>query len=105
MVDIDTFCPLSPDAIKRVQDIVSTLLYYGWAADPMLLTALGSMATCQANGTTAVAKSCQKFLNYVATHPNAGISYKACEMIFAVHTNASYLMEKTAKAMPQQTSI
>jgi hypothetical protein len=28
-VDINTSTPLTPEAIKRVQDIVSTLLYYG----------------------------------------------------------------------------
>jgi hypothetical protein len=72
-VDVDTSAPLSPDAIKRIQDIVGTLLYYGWAVNPTLLTALSSIATCQANGTTAVAKSCQQLLNYVTTHPNAGI--------------------------------
>jgi hypothetical protein len=68
--------PISPDAIKRVQDIVGTLLYYEQAVDPTLLTALNSIATHQANGTTAVAESCQQLLDYVATHPNASIRYK-----------------------------
>jgi hypothetical protein len=72
-VDINTSNPLSPNAIKRVQDIVGMLLYYGCAVNPTLLTALSSIATCQANGTTAVAKSCQQLLNYIETHPNAGI--------------------------------
>jgi hypothetical protein len=45
-VDIDTSCPLSPNAIKRIQDIVGTLLYYGRAVDPTLLTALSFMAAC-----------------------------------------------------------
>jgi hypothetical protein len=85
------------DAIKHVQDIVGTLLYYGRAVDPTLLTALSSIATRQANSTTAVAESCQQLLNYVATHPNAGICYKACNMILAVHTNVSYLLEQNGK--------
>jgi hypothetical protein len=93
-VDINTSCPLSPDAIKHVQDIIGTLLYYGRAVDPMLLTDLSSIATCQANGTTALAESCQQLLDYFATHPNAGIHYKACAMILAVHTKASYLSEQ-----------
>jgi hypothetical protein len=38
-VVINTSAPLSPDAIKRVQNIVGTLLYYGRAVDPTLLTA------------------------------------------------------------------
>jgi hypothetical protein len=72
-VDVDTSAPLSPDAINCVEDIVGTLLYYGRAVDPTLLTALSSIAARQANGTTAVAESCQQLLDYVATHPNAGI--------------------------------
>ena len=39
-VDVDTSAPLSPDAIKRIRDIISTLLYYGQAVNPTLLTAL-----------------------------------------------------------------
>ncbi len=97
-MDLDTLCPLSPDAIKRVQDIIGTLLYYGWAFDPMLLTALGSIAARQANGTTVVDESCQQLLDYVATHPNAGIRYKACNMILAVHTDTSYLSEQNSRS-------
>jgi hypothetical protein len=98
MVDVDTSAPLSHDATKRIQNIVSTLLYYGWAVDPTLLTALSSIAAQQANGTTAVTEACQKLLNYVATHQNAGIRYKACDMILAVHTDASYLSEQAGKS-------
>jgi hypothetical protein len=97
-VDINTSCPLSPDAIKRVKDIFGTPLYSGRAVDPTLLTALSSIAARQANGTTTVAKSCQQLLDYVATHPNAGIHYKACDMILAVHTNVSYLSEQNGKS-------
>ncbi len=43
-VDINTLAPLTPEAIKRVQDIVGTLLYYGRAIDSTLLTALSSIA-------------------------------------------------------------
>jgi hypothetical protein len=104
-VDIDTSCPLYPDAIKHVQDIVGTFLYYRWAANSTLLTALSSIAACQANGTTAVAKSCQQLIDNIATHPNSSIYYKACNMILAVHTGASYLSQQNGKAAPQHTSI
>jgi hypothetical protein len=97
-VDINTSCPLPPDTIKRVQDIVDTLLYYGRAVDPTLLIALSSIAACQANGTTAVSKSCQQHFDYVATHPNASIHYKACDMILAAHTDASYFSEPNGKS-------
>jgi hypothetical protein len=104
-VDITTSDPLSPDAIKCVQDIIGMLLYYGHAIDPTLLTALSSIDARQANGTTAIAESCQQLLDYVETPPFAGICYKACDMILPVHTNASYLSEQKAKAGHQHTFI
>jgi hypothetical protein len=64
----------------------------------MLLTSLSSIAARQANGTTAVAESCHQLLDYIATHPNAGIRYKACNMILAVHTDASYRSEQKGKS-------
>jgi hypothetical protein len=97
-VNIDTSAPLTPEVIKRVQDIVSTLLYYGRAIDSTLLSALSSIAARQSNGTQAVAKACDQLLNYVATHPNASICYKACDMILAVHTNVLYLSEPGGKS-------
>jgi hypothetical protein len=43
-VKTDTASPLSPAELKRVQDIVGTLLYYARAVDPMLLAALSAIA-------------------------------------------------------------
>ncbi len=97
-VDVNTSAPLSPDAIKRVQDIIGTLLYYGWAINPTLLTALSSIPAQQANGTTAMTEARQQLLDYIATHPNAGIRYKACDMILAVQIDASYLSEQAGKS-------
>jgi hypothetical protein len=97
-VVVDASAPLTPAALKQVQDIVGTLLYYGRAADPTLLTALSSIAARQSNGTQAVATACDQLLDYVATHPNAGIRYKTCDMILAVHTDASYLSEPGGKS-------
>jgi hypothetical protein len=44
----------------------------------------------------AVASACHQLLDYVATHPNAGICYLASNMILVVHTNALYLSEHNA---------
>ena len=60
--------------------------------------ALSAIAAQQANGTEAVAEACNQLLDYVSTHPNAGICYKACDMILAVHTKASYLSEQGSKS-------
>jgi hypothetical protein len=97
-VEEDNSPPLTTDQIKRVQKIVGTLLYYGRAVDSTLLTALSAIAARQSNGTQAVAEACHQLLDYVATHPNAGIRYHACDMILAVHTDASYLSELGGKS-------
>ena len=71
--------------------ILGTLLYYSWAVDPTLTCALSSIAAKQTNGTTSALDACNQLLDYVATHPHAGICYHASKMILAVHSDASYL--------------
>jgi hypothetical protein len=92
-VEEDKSPPLTPEQIKRVQNIVGTLLYYGRAANSTLLTALSAITARQSNRTQAVAEACHQLLDYVAMHPDVGIRYHACDMILAVHTDASYLSE------------
>jgi hypothetical protein len=72
-VEVNTAQQLTPKEIKRVQDIVNTLLYYAQAVDPTLLAALSTIASQQSNSTRAVADACHQLLDYIATHPNAGI--------------------------------
>ncbi len=57
-MEVDTTQPLSPEEIKRIQDIVDTLLYYAHAVDPTLLAALSAIAAHQSNGTRAVVDAC-----------------------------------------------
>jgi hypothetical protein len=94
-VEVDTTQTLSPKEIKCVQDIIGTLLYYAQAVDPTLFTALSAIAAHQSNSTRAVADACHQLLNHAATHPNAGIRYKVCNMVVAAHTDASYLSESS----------
>jgi hypothetical protein len=98
MVEVDNTQPLTPKEIKRVQDIVGTLLYHAQAVDLALLAALSAIAARQVNSTQAVVDACHQLLDYVATHPNAIIYYKACNMILSVHTNAFYLSEPVGKS-------
>jgi hypothetical protein len=80
-VEDDTAQPLSPKEIKHVQDIIGTLLYYARAVEPTLLATLSAIAECQSIVTRAVVDTCHQLLDYVATHPNAGIQYKAWDMV------------------------
>ena len=40
----------------------------------------------------------KQLLNYAATHPDAIVTYQASDMILAVHSDASYLLESKARS-------
>jgi hypothetical protein len=46
----------------------------------------------------AMANACHQLLDYVATHPNAGILYIASNMILPVHTDVSYLSKHNTRS-------
>ena len=73
IVEPDTSDPPTKNKIKDVQDVVGTLLYYGKSVDPTIVTALRGIASRQYKGTEAVLIACHKFIDYVATYPNAAI--------------------------------
>jgi hypothetical protein len=58
-----------------------------------MLTALGSLATQQANPTKNTMAKVTQFLDYAATHPDAIVTYHVSDMVLAGHSNASYLSE------------
>ncbi len=64
-----------------------------------MLTALGSIAIQQANPTKNTMIKVKQFLDYGFTHPDAIVTYQASDMVFAAHSDASYLSK--AKACSQ----
>jgi hypothetical protein len=63
-----------------------------------MLTAIGSIATQQTNGTQATMKAVTQLLNYCATHPDAVVRYYASNMILEVDSDASYLSAPKARS-------
>eukprot|EP00804_Cyclotella_cryptica_P009080 CCRYP_003165-RA/>CCRYP_003165-RA protein AED:0.11 eAED:0.04 QI:0/-1/0/1/-1/1/1/0/287 len=57
-----------------VQEVIGVFLYYARAVDCTMLTALGSLATQQANRTTTTLDRVYQFLDYALSHPNVGVS-------------------------------
>ncbi len=90
--------PLSMDKKKYIQQVLGTLLYYGRAVDSTILVALSTIASAQATPTSDTMRKTKQLLDYVATHPDAILSYKASDMILAVHSDASYLSEAQARS-------
>ena len=96
--DPDTSQRLPIQDKQRIQKIIGSLLYYGRAVDPTILVALSTIASQQNTPTTNTAQAVTKLLNYVATHNNATIRYKASSMILCTHSDASYLSEPKARS-------
>ena len=90
--------PLSPSQIKFIQKVVGTFLFFGRAVDPTLTAALSSIASRQNKGTEATLKATKQLLDYIATHPNPSIQYRASDMLLALDTDGSYLSELKGKS-------
>jgi hypothetical protein len=93
--------PLPPDSsprlgkkgIKRVQQIVGSILYYARAVDMTCLMALSSIAIEQTKATERTMEQCTELLDYLAYHSKAKVRFYASEMIMNIHSDASYLSE------------
>jgi hypothetical protein len=80
---------------KRIQQIVGSFLYYARAVDPAILMALSAIAIQQSAPTEETLAHVNQFLDYIWTHPDAKICYRASNMILNVHSNASYLKARS----------
>ena len=61
-----------------------------------MFTALGSLAAQQASPTENTLARIHQFLDYALSHPDAGITYQASDMVLAAHSDTSYLSETKA---------
>ena len=95
----DDGAKLSPQAIKQLQQIVGTFLFYSRAVDRTMLTALSLIAMEQSHGTQTMKEKAEHFLTYAATHPNATIKYYKSDMILKIHSDASYLSEQQGRSL------
>jgi hypothetical protein len=90
--------PLAPSNLKRLQQIIGSLLYYARMVDNTLLVALGTIASAQSKGTEATMNAMVQLLNYCATHPNAKIRFRASDMVLHIISDASYLSMSGARS-------
>lgn len=90
--------PLNPKEIKRLQEIIGTLLYYGRAVDSTMLVALGTLASAQTKGTQATKRAANQLLDYCFTHPDATVRYHASGMVLTIDSDASYLSEAKSRS-------
>ena len=88
-----------------IQQVTGTFLYYARAVDSTMLVALSAIAAQQANPTEETMKKTLKFLDYVATHPDAILTFQASKMVLNVHSDASYLTEPKAEVEQEGISF
>ena len=87
----DTSPLLDAAGKRRIQQNVGSFLYYAQAVGPTILMALSAIAAQQSAPTKETLDCVNQILDYMWTHPDAKIRYKAFDMILNVHSNASYL--------------
>ena len=90
----DTSPHISAERIRHIQDVVGTFAYYSRAVDPTMAATMSSIASRQSSATEKLEEEVKQFLDYCATHPNAGVRFVASDMIMALHSDASYLSER-----------
>ena len=94
----DNSPPLEADEVTRIQGIIGSLLYYARAVDNKLLATLSTISSQQAKATENTKKAVHQLLDYVATYPLDGITYRASSMVLAAHSDASYLTEHGSRS-------
>ena len=89
--------PALDKAGKRfIQEVTGVFLFLARAVDGTMLTPLSALASEQASPTELTMEKCLQFLDYAATQDDAILTYKASDMILAIHSDASYLSEPKA---------
>ena len=78
--------------------MVGSLLYYARAVDMTILHALSEIASQQAKPTKRTMARVKQLLDYMHTHPDAKIRFRASDMVLNVHSDASYLSAANARS-------
>jgi hypothetical protein len=90
--------PRDKNGIKRVQQIVGSILYYVRAVDMTALMALSMIAIKQTKATEKTMVKCTQLLDYLACHADAKVRFYASDMIMKIHLDALYLLEGKARS-------
>ena len=75
---------------KFIQQVLGTFLYYARAIYITILLALNDIIKQQAKPTKSTKKRVNQLFDYMATHPNAIIRFRASDMILNIHSDDSY---------------
>ena len=98
-VEVESKEPILSDEDKKyIQQVLGTFLFYARAVDSTMLVALSAIAADQASPTKSTMEKVKQFLDFAASQEEAIVTYKASNMILAVHSDASYLSKPKARS-------
>ena len=83
---------------KFIQEVTGVFLFMARAINGRLLPALSALASQQASPTEETMRNCKIFLDHMATEPAMILTYRASDMVLAVHSDASYLSEPGSRS-------
>jgi hypothetical protein len=83
---------------KSTFNKLSVASYYTCAVNPTILMALSAIAAQQSAPNQETLMHLNQCLNYMWTHPNTKIRYRASDMILNIHSDASYLSAPKARS-------
>jgi len=96
--DLDSSPPATKEEENYIRQVVGVLLYYSRAVDLTILVGLSSLAAAQSLPTAYTLYLIKWLLNYAATNPNTILTYEKSDMVLAIHSDASYLSEPSARS-------
>jgi hypothetical protein len=94
----DTSPALTPAGKKQIHHAVGSLLYYGRAIYPTILTAITILASQQATTTEDMSRKLLQLINYRATDADAKMRYTASNMILKIQSDAGYMKKSEARS-------
>ena len=86
----DSSPELPADEKKELQRLVGYFRYYAESIDCTQLVKLGQLASQQNKPTEATKREAAAFLDYVATWPNATLTYRASDMVLRTISDGSH---------------
>ncbi len=81
---------ISPEATKRIQQIVGYFLYYARALDSTVLYSVTAIASAQARPTASLLVAVDRLLAYLRSSPPVSVRYWASPMHLIAYSDASY---------------
>ena len=90
---------LQPKQLQRLQAIIGTFRFNADSVDSTLQMSVSSLLTDASHvSAPEITRRTNHFLDYVATHPDATLKFRASDMILWAHSDASYLSEPKARS-------